>query len=442
MNSKRLFTILMTAMIISLAFSLLAFSSGAESEDIYTYKVKDGVVTITGCDSTASGKVTVPCTLGGYPVSYIMDGAFDGCYSITEIIVPSSVKELGTVNTASVTTAPATTAPVTTAPVTTSTVTTTVNDGWTKPIKSIPPPAYTVTASNEEASGIFKDCSALVSLTLLAPDCIINESTVKLAKSVNIYGYTVSTAKNFADKNANPFFDLNEDASHEYYAGAIGENYEIVYFINKETKNLAINGLGRIPDYSGSNDVPWTNYSQSIGSVTFSEGITGIGGYAFSSLNIMSLIIPECITEISDNAFSSCTALETVTVASATPAAISETAFSSCSSLTKIIVPLKCESIYKAADGWSAYADIIFPEFVYGDSTGDYAVNSQDVLLLRKYMADYDYTANTSSVEIGKGSDANGDGAVKASDVLLLRKYMANLDYETGYSTVVLGPAE
>ena len=36
--------------------------------------------------------------------------------------------------------------------------------------------------------------------------------------------------------------------------------------------------------------------------------------------------------------------------------------------------------------------------------------------------------------------DANGDGTVNAADVLLLRKYMANYNYDTGESTVVLGP--
>lgn len=36
--------------------------------------------------------------------------------------------------------------------------------------------------------------------------------------------------------------------------------------------------------------------------------------------------------------------------------------------------------------------------------------------------------------------DANGDGIVSSADVLLLRKYMANYDYDSGSSTVVLGP--
>jgi hypothetical protein len=77
---------------------------------------------------------------------------------------------------------------------------------------------------------------------------------------------------------------------------------------------------------------------------------------------------------------------------------------------------------------------------VYGDANGDGVVNGRDVLLLRKYMANYDYDKGVSSVSVDLGADANGDGVVNGRDVLLMRKYMANYDYDTGSSSVVLGP--
>ena len=79
-------------------------------------------------------------------------------------------------------------------------------------------------------------------------------------------------------------------------------------------------------------------------------------------------------------------------------------------------------------------------EFIYGDVNDDDLINALDVLLLRIYMADYDYETDTSSVTLGKGADANGDGSVAAADVLLMRIYMANYDYDTNSSTTVLGP--
>ena len=79
-------------------------------------------------------------------------------------------------------------------------------------------------------------------------------------------------------------------------------------------------------------------------------------------------------------------------------------------------------------------------DFVYGDANGDGVVNGRDVLLLRKYMANYNFDSETSSVEVSKGADANGDGVINGRDVLLLRKYMANFDFETGKASVILGP--
>lgn len=79
-------------------------------------------------------------------------------------------------------------------------------------------------------------------------------------------------------------------------------------------------------------------------------------------------------------------------------------------------------------------------DFVYGDATGDGTVDGFDVIRLKKYLANYDYDAETSTTEIGFGADANGDGKVDGFDVIRLKKYLADYDYETGDSSVVLGP--
>ncbi|MBE6696690.1 MAG: hypothetical protein E7587_09610 [Ruminococcaceae bacterium] len=79
-------------------------------------------------------------------------------------------------------------------------------------------------------------------------------------------------------------------------------------------------------------------------------------------------------------------------------------------------------------------------KFIYGDANDDDVISALDVLLLRKYVANYDYTTGISTVSVGLGADANGDGNVTALDVLLMRKYMANYDYDTGTSSIVLGP--
>lgn len=79
-------------------------------------------------------------------------------------------------------------------------------------------------------------------------------------------------------------------------------------------------------------------------------------------------------------------------------------------------------------------------DIVYGDATGDDAVDGNDVLRLKRYLANLDYETGASTIEVAPGADATGDGVVDGNDVLRLKRYLANMDYETGNSTVVLGP--
>ena len=63
---------------------------------IYTYEVsEDNTVTITRCDKSANGAITIPSKIGGKPVTYIGGWAFNGCTGITSIIIPNSVTIIG-----------------------------------------------------------------------------------------------------------------------------------------------------------------------------------------------------------------------------------------------------------------------------------------------------------------------------------------------------------
>lgn len=81
------------------------------------------------------------------------------------------------------------------------------------------------------------------------------------------------------------------------------------------------------------------------------------------------------------------------------------------------------------------------PTFVYGDANGDGKVNSADIIMIKKYVANYDGSTGASTIEVSLGADANGDGKINSSDIILLKKYIANLDRD-GNSTIVLGPVK
>ena len=58
------------------------------------YEIKDGTVTITGCDIKASGALTIPATIEGKTVTNIEKWAFDECTSLTSITIPNSVTSI------------------------------------------------------------------------------------------------------------------------------------------------------------------------------------------------------------------------------------------------------------------------------------------------------------------------------------------------------------
>ena len=83
---------------------------------------------------------------------------------------------------------------------------------------------------------------------------------------------------------------------------------------------------------------------------------------------------------------------------------------------------------------------IAIVDFMYGDANGDELIDMKDVVLLRKYIVNFDYDTQTSDVKVSLGADANGDELIDMKDVVLLRKYIVNFDYDLGSSSVVLGP--
>ena len=62
-----------------------------DPSDYLTYTVTDGKATITGCDKSISGDITIPATLGGYPVAAIGNGAFSGNHNLISVTLPNGI---------------------------------------------------------------------------------------------------------------------------------------------------------------------------------------------------------------------------------------------------------------------------------------------------------------------------------------------------------------
>lgn len=66
-------------------------------------------------------------------------------------------------------------------------------------------------------------------------------------------------------------------------------------------------------------------------------------------------------------------------------------------------------------------------ERVAGDVSGDGYVELLDLLILRRYFANFDYDAGA-PMEL-EGGDFNNDGSVDLEDIVALRQYLANVDF-------------
>ena len=76
---KKLLSIILVAVSIVTAMTLGAFefkASAETPEEQFTYEVKNGKATIKGYKNLLSADVTIPSTLGGYPVTSIGDYNF------------------------------------------------------------------------------------------------------------------------------------------------------------------------------------------------------------------------------------------------------------------------------------------------------------------------------------------------------------------------------
>ncbi len=75
--------------------SVVPMVASAETEGIYTYTITDEKATITAVDKNISGKVEIPESLGGYPVTAIGSEAFYKCENLEEVEIPGTVKSIG-----------------------------------------------------------------------------------------------------------------------------------------------------------------------------------------------------------------------------------------------------------------------------------------------------------------------------------------------------------
>ena len=153
---------------------------------------------------------------------------------------------------------------------------------------------FVVTASPFEGYRILK-----VTLT-------IGENTVELkAGTDGNYRYTMP---DFDDEIIVKAYFKDTPTLASGTCGISGNNLTWTIRYNGELK---ISGYGNMADWQSAEEVPWNEYRNAIRFVTLSDGVTSIGGYAFSGCKDMETVkVPYGVTTIGKDAFAGCKELE------------------------------------------------------------------------------------------------------------------------------------
>ena len=94
---KKSLSLILAVIVLISALPTFAFNitASALTDGYFTYTVENGEVIITDCNTSISGDIEIPSTLGGYPVTKIGDDAFYYCTSLTSVIIPDGVTKIG-----------------------------------------------------------------------------------------------------------------------------------------------------------------------------------------------------------------------------------------------------------------------------------------------------------------------------------------------------------
>ena len=361
---KKLLSFILALAIAFSCLSMVTFTVSAKTYGDLTYTISNGRVTITDCNTSASGALEIPATIEGYPVTIIGSSAFEDYSSLTSIAIPDSVTSIGDYafyNCDSLTSI-------------------TIPDSVTSigerafydcdSLTSITIPDSVTSIGNYA----FSDCSGLISVKI--PSFVMGEIYI-FAGCNNIETIIIDASKNKT---------ISECLGYMFGASSYFDNDNSVPNSLKNVTILNANQIGNRVFYrcTGIRNIKILDSVTSIGSSAFyyctgltsveiSGSITNIGSDAFSDCSVLqdvrindiaawckinfsntksnplcfarnlylngtkveNLVIPEGVTEISDYAFYNCRGLKSIEIADSVTE-IGYYAFDNCTGLTSI----------------------------------------------------------------------------------------------------------
>jgi len=313
----------MKAIIPILALLLFAtFTAYAEQFGLFSYKVRDGEVTITSYPKDALGDIEIPSEIHGLTVTAIgsrtsfgnlsgAHGAFSGCTGLTSVVIPHSITSIGREAFYGCTSLVSVSIPHSVNSIGSSAFYGCAN------LNSVSIP-HNITSIN---SNTFFGCTSLTSVSI--PDNVTEisyEAFSGCASLTSIFIHnSITSIRYSAFQGCNGLITIDVDVLNPNYSSLNG------IFFNKNRTTLIQFPAGKsggyhIPDSVTEIGNEAFSGCTGLASLSIPDSVTDIGYSAFyGCIDLTSILIPRSVTSIGDRAFRGCTGLTAIEVDTLNP---------------------------------------------------------------------------------------------------------------------------
>ncbi len=332
---KKVYALLYSFIAVSIPLVTDAYSTEKVNGITWCYEVVGGIASVgyktsgngytyyyQAIPTTTKGAVTIPATLGGYPVKQIGTEAFKGCLSITHVTIPNIVTDIGTNSFNGCTNLTTVTIPNSV---------TNIRDlafwnCWRLTNVSIPSNVTSI------GNSVFSCCTSLTSVTLADGITSIGDSAFSSCTSLT----SVMLPESIMSIGASTFSRCRSLTSVTLADGITSIGYGAFSGCTSLTDVTIPNTVTNIGSFA-------FNDCGSLTSVTIPEHVVNIQSYTFSGCtNLVSVTIPNGVTNIGDCAFSFCTNLPSIAIPDSVKMPYftwQRSQFNRCDGLRHVVVP-------------------------------------------------------------------------------------------------------
>lgn len=276
-----------------------------------------GISYIAGCNPKAVGTIWIPSTYKGYPVTRIDSWAFEGCASVTGVVIPNSITSIGALAFCD-------------SGITDLEIPNSVTSIGTKAffgcknLKNVTIGSGLTTMGDSVIANIFEGCTGLANISVdinnpvysSTGNCIIE----KLTKTL-VSGCRNSTIPNdgSAKSIANFAFSYGNSPINIFIPSAITDVSSGAFLFNTDIASITVDESNTVYHSRNNCLIDTQNKTLILGcknSVIPNDGsVTKIGVQSFSSCeDISDITIPNTVTIIEQHAFSGCLGLQSINI--------------------------------------------------------------------------------------------------------------------------------